>query len=133
MRNGLLFGACVLLTLVACGIHSPDLTPSTATDLIRRAPEFNRYAELIKVESLTRQRDSLADCCYYGFFTFRYRDSPADAVPIKAYADFRYWDVGWHFTEFDYGCDHRGLLGGATPSDCHIVQCYNPPPKSNAP
>ena len=39
MRNRLLFGACVLLTLAACGLHSPDLTPSTATDLIRRAPE----------------------------------------------------------------------------------------------
>ena len=129
MRDPRFFGACVFLLFGACGFRSPDLTPQLAADLISKAPEFNRYAELLKVDSLTRQADSLAECCYYGFFTFRYLDGPAGAPTIKAYADFRYWDGSWHLDAFDYGCDHSALIGGTHASDCHSVHCYNPPPK----
>jgi hypothetical protein len=129
MRRWRVFGASALLLLAGCGIHSPDLTPDVAAQLISKAPEFNRYARLLKVESMTRQADSMAYCCYYGFFTFRYLNVPNDVPMIKAYAEFRYWEGTWHFTAFDYGCDHSGLIGGTTASDCHSVQCYNPLPK----
>ena len=95
--------ACVLLFLVACNSRSPDLTSEVAAVLISNAPEFNRYAKLVRVDSLTRQGDSLAECCCYGFFAFSYLNAPSDAPTIKAYADFRYWDGTWHFTGFDYG------------------------------
>jgi hypothetical protein len=42
----------------------------------------------------------------YGFFTFAYLNSPSDAPPVKAWADFRYWDREWHLNQFDYGCNH---------------------------
>ena len=126
MRHLLL--VITVLFLGACA-SSPDLTPEVAAQLISKAPEFNRYARLVNVESLTRQADSLADCCYYGFFNFRYLNAPGEAPTIKAYADFRYWDGTWHLNTFDYGCDHSALTGGTTATDCHSVQCYNPPPK----
>jgi len=129
MRSLRFVVVCFLFVLEACGLHSPDLTQQRASELISRAPEFNRYARLVEVQSLTRQADSLAYCCYYGFFTFRYLNAPAGSPPIKAYAGFAYWDDAWHFTQFDYGCDHSGLKGGTTLSDCHTVNCYNPPAK----
>jgi hypothetical protein len=109
-------------------LRVPDLTVSWASDLISRAPEFNRYARLLKVERVDHLKDSL-DSVSYGLFTFAYLDSPSDVPPIKAWADFRYWDREWHLNEFDYGCDHRGLDPGMLPTDCHIVHCYNPPAK----
>jgi len=118
-----------LFVLAACALHSPDLTPQFATELISKAPEFNLYARLVKIESVTRQKDSLSYCCYYGSFLFRYIGAPDGSPPITAYAEFRYWDETWHFTGFDYGCNHSALTGAATASDCHTVHCYNPPAK----
>jgi len=129
MERKALLGVCVSLFFAACGFYSPNLTPQLAATLISKAPEFNRYAELLKVDSLTRQADSLAYCCYFGLFTFRYLNAPVGAPTIKAYAEFVYWDGTWHFTAFDYGCDHSALVGGTTASDCYAVQCANPPEK----
>jgi hypothetical protein len=64
--------------------------------MISHAPEFNRYAQLQAVEATAREGDSLADCCYYGYFTFRYMNAPSDATPIKAQAQLRYYDGVWH-------------------------------------
>jgi len=103
--------ACVIAVLLtistACGRPkpiSPDLMAPAAAELISRAPEFNRYAQLLTVDNTTRDGDSLADCCYHGYFTFRYLNAEAGATPIKAYAEFRYYDGVWHFTGFNYGC-----------------------------
>jgi hypothetical protein len=112
-------------------LHSPDLTAQRASELISRAPEFNRYARLVDVESITRQAHSLAYCCYDGVLTFRYLDAPASSPSIKAYAAIGYWDDTWHLTEFDYGCDRSGLTGKFVLSDCRHVDCYNPAPKSS--
>src|SRR5437016_3785008 len=119
MRQLLL--AIIVLSLGACA-SSPDLTPQVAAQLISQAPEFNCCARLVNVESLTRQADSLADCCCYGFFNFRYLGAPADTPTIKACADFRYWDGTWHLNAFDYGCNHSALTRGTTATDCHSVQ-----------
>jgi hypothetical protein len=98
----------VLLTLsTACGRPkpvSPDLTEPEAARLISRAPELNRYAQLLTVDNTTRDGDSLRNCCYHGQFTFRYLNAETGAAPIKAYAEFRYYDREWHFTSFEYGC-----------------------------
>ncbi len=99
-------------------IQVPDLPPSKAADLISRAPEFNVYSRLVKVEHIFHAKGSM-ECVSYGTFTFRYQNSPADAPPMRANADFRYWDGMWHLNQFDYGC----------PSDCHNVDVYNDPPK----
>ncbi len=98
----------------------PDLPPVKAADLISQAPEFNRYARLVKVEEIFHEKNSMNEASN-GQFTFKYLNSPADAAPIKANADFRYWDATWHLNQFDYGC----------PSDCHIVDVYNDLPKKD--
>ena len=98
----------------------PDLPPGKAANLISQAPEFKRYARLVKVEQIFHQKDSMNEVSN-GQFTFQYLNSPADAAPIKANADFRYWEATWHLNEFDYGC----------PSDCHTVDVYNEPPKND--
>ena len=98
--------------------HIPDLSPIKAADLISRAPEFNRYARLVKVEHIFRLKKSM-DSVSMGTFTFQHLNSPADAAPIKANADFRYWDGTWHFNQFDYGC----------PSDCRTVDIDNGIPR----
>lgn len=123
----------VCLVLAACpAIHYltriPDLDRSEAAKIISRAPEFNRYARLLHVERVDHLKDSL-DSVSYGFFTFAYLNSPSDAPPIKAWADFRYWDREWHFNQFDYGCNHSALDNGMRATDCHTVDVYNPPPK----
>ena len=69
------------------------------------------------------------DSVSYGFFTFAYLNSPSDAPPIKAFADFRYWDREWHLVGFDYGCDHSALYPEMRDGDCRSVTCYNAPPK----
>jgi hypothetical protein len=97
--------------------YIPDLSPLQAADLISRAPEFSRYARLIKMEGITHAKDSM-NSMSYGSFTFQYTNSPTDASPIKANADFRYWEGTWHFNQFDYGC----------PSDCHVVDIHNDVP-----
>ncbi len=115
----------VLAVLIVVGViafnqitHVPDLPLETAKVLVSRAPEFNRYAQLVKVEDVFHAKDSM-DSASYGRFTFRYFKSPPDAPPIEARADFQYWDGTWHLSQFDYGC----------PSDCHDVLVYNAPPK----
>jgi hypothetical protein len=94
--------------------HVPDLQQQRAADLLSRAPEFNRYARLGKVESLVHLKNSM-DVVSTGTFTFVYLISSGRQMPIKARADFRYWQHSWHLTSFDYAC----------PSDCHIVDIDN--------
>jgi hypothetical protein len=114
---------------ISCGtIRIPDLTLTEASMLISRAPEFNQYARLRKVERVDHLRGSL-DSVSYGLFTFLQFDSPSDAPLIKGWADFRYWDGKWHLAEFDYGCDHSGLDPTMRATNCHSVGVYNAPPK----
>jgi len=116
----------ILAGMIACVQRKPvtaDLSIGTASELISRAPEFNRYAKLLTVDSTTREPDSLADCCYRGIFTFQYINAPAGQSPIKASAEFRYYDRAWHFTHFDYGC----------PTDCHFVDTATPAMKGRTP
>jgi hypothetical protein len=122
----------VCLVLAACpAIHYmtriSDLPLSEVAALISRAPEFNRYARLLNVDRVEHLKDSM-DSVSYGFFTFVYLNSRSDAA-IRAWADFRYWDGKWHLIQFDYGCDHSALDSASRLTDCHSVQCYNPPPK----
>jgi hypothetical protein len=98
--------------------YIPDLSEADGAGLISRAPEFNRYARLIKVENIFHYKHSM-DSMSEGTFLFRYWNATAEAPPIKAKADFRYWDGSWHLNTFDYGC----------PSDCHSVQVDNGPTK----
>jgi hypothetical protein len=58
--------------------HVPDLSPKQAADLISRTPEFNRYARLIKIETLFHQKKSM-DSVTDGTFTFQYLNFPTDA------------------------------------------------------
>ncbi|HTQ54309.1 MAG TPA: hypothetical protein VMI94_07595 [Bryobacteraceae bacterium] len=92
----------------------PGLHPAKAAALINAAPEFNRYAALVSVARVDRLKGSMASVSY-GVFTFRYLNSPVDAAPIKANADFRYWGGSWHLNQLDYGC----------PADCRIVNVRN--------
>jgi hypothetical protein len=122
MRQWLLAsgGVAVLLGMVTgCRVFGPpDLSPREAADIISRAPEFNRYSRLVKVRSIDHLKDSM-DSVSYGDFTFQYLNSPADAPPIEANADFRYLDRKWYLNGFDWGC----------PSDCHIVWVHDGPRK----
>ena len=95
--------AALLGMAVGCGVLSPpDLSPKEAADLIARAPEFNRYARLVKVGDIFHYKDSM-DSVSDGDFTFQYLNAPADAAPIKATADFRYFEGKWYLNEFSYG------------------------------
>ena len=70
------------------------------------------------------------DTVSFGLFTFVHLNSAPDALPIKAFADFRYSDGAWHLNQFDYGCDHRGLDATMRDTmDCRSVYVYKPPPK----
>ncbi|HXI39964.1 MAG TPA: hypothetical protein VNH18_09530 [Bryobacteraceae bacterium] len=118
-----LFPALAVAAILGIGLgvninRVPDLPSGKAADLISQAPEFNRYARLVKVEQIFHQKNSM-DEVSNGQFTFQYLNSPVDAAPIKANADFRYWEATWHLNEFDYGC----------PTDCHTVGVYNDPPR----
>jgi hypothetical protein len=110
--------ACV--TAFSCYmIRVPDLPLAEAAKIISRAPEFNRYARLVKVEAVDHMKDSM-DGVSYGQFTFLYLNSPSDAPPIKAQADFRYIEGKWYLNGFDYGC----------PKDCHFVDIFDGPDKT---
>jgi len=91
-----------ILAVCNIAIRTPDLSAATAADLISRAPEFNRYARLVKVQDITHGKDSMAFESF-GSFTFRYANSPADVSPLKAWAEFQYRDGKWHFTQLWYG------------------------------
>ena len=101
------------IAVIYYATHVPDLQQERAADLISRAPEFNRYARLVGIESLVHFKDS-QDQISAGTFTFVYVSS-SHQQPITAKADFRYWEGAWHLNQFDYGC----------PSDCHIVDIDN--------
>lgn len=121
--------AVLFVLLGGCGSHSPDLTPQKASKIISRTPEFNHSERLISVVSVTRGADSTANSSYTGRFTFQHLDAPGSSLPIKAYAEFRYWDDEWHLLEFSYGCDHIGQPGTHL-SDCRTVFCDNHPPRT---
>lgn len=131
MRRRSIFGVSVAIVFaleIGCYVlRVPDLPVSGASHLISRAPEFNRYARLLKVERLDHLKDS-EDSVSYGLFTFVYLNSPPEKQ-MKAWADFRYWDREWHLNEFDYGCNHSALYPELRQTDCHTVQIYNPPPR----
>jgi hypothetical protein len=89
---------------IACRLHSPDLTPTMAGEIISRTPEFSHTRKLVQINNTTRGVDSLDYCCYDAEFTFTLVDSnKPDRAAIKAYAGFRYWDGSWHLQEFYYG------------------------------
>jgi hypothetical protein len=118
-------GRSITLTALACVILAsciitrvPNLPASDASKILSRAPEFNRYAKLLKVERVDHMKDSM-DSVSYGYFTFVYLNSPPDAPPIKGQADFRYIEGRWYLNGFDYGC----------PTDCHFVNICDGPNK----
>ncbi len=96
----------------------PDLTLSRASGIITQAPEFNRYARLVRVERLDHAKDSM-DFVTFGKFTFQYLNAPHDTPPIRADVDFRYHEGKWYLNQFDYGCPH----------DCHFVYVFDGPDK----
>jgi hypothetical protein len=116
------FSLAIALAVSSGCVSIPDLTVSGASALISQAPEFNRYARLLRVERVDHLKDSM-DSVSFGLFTFVQLNSRQDALPIKGWADFRYWDREWHLNEFDYGCDHSGIDPGMRATDCHIVHC----------
>jgi hypothetical protein len=96
----------------------PDLSFQEAAEIVSRAPEFNRYARLVKVEHLDHAKDSM-DSVTFGKFAFRYLNAPAGAVLIEARVDFRYHEGRWYLNPFDYGC----------PRDCRHAYVYDGPDK----
>jgi hypothetical protein len=97
----------------------PGLSFSDAARIISQAPEFNRYASLIKVERLDHAKDSM-DSVTFGTFTFQYLSAPPNTPPIEARVDFRYHVDRWRLNQFDYRC----------PRDCHVVNVYDGPDKN---
>jgi hypothetical protein len=88
----------------ACRLHSPDLTPTKAAEVISRTQEFSRTRKLVEVNNTTRGVDSLDYCCYYAQFTFRNINSDkVGGAAVKANAEFRYWEAAWHLQNFFYG------------------------------
>ena len=83
---------------------SPDLTTAQAAKLIAGAAEFKGLGHLVAVARTSREGDSLAECCYYAYFSFRNIDAPAGSQAIQGSAQFRYHGGAWHLFEFDYGC-----------------------------
>jgi hypothetical protein len=82
---------------------SADLTPLKAAEIIASSPGFNRYRQLVSVEKTLREGDSLADCCYNAWFTFRFASSGSEGKPIPATAQFRWFDGAWHLDSYSYG------------------------------
>jgi hypothetical protein len=116
---GVVYVALASVIAASCYINRiPDLSLAEAADIISRAPEFNRYARLVNVESVDHMKNSM-DSVSYGEFTFLYLNSPSGAPPIKAKADFRYIEGKWYLNGFDYGC----------PTDCHVVDVIDGPDK----
>jgi hypothetical protein len=115
-------GISLVSGMMGCrsAVRVPDLPLVTAADLVSQTPEFNRYARLVKVEDVFHAKDSM-ESVSYGHFTFQYLNSPSNAIPIKANADFRFWDGTWRLNGFDYGC----------PSDCHFVEVHKDLPKQD--
>jgi hypothetical protein len=95
--------------------HVPDLQQERAANLISRAPEFNRYARLVRIEPLVHFKDS-QDQMSAGTFTF-VSVSSSHQQPITAKADFRYWDGAWHLNLFEYGCPSETVWGRASDGD----------------
>jgi hypothetical protein len=113
--------AMISVIAASCYIYRiPDLSSAAAADIVSRAPEFNRYARLVKVESVHHAKDSM-DGVSFGKFTFLYLNSPSEASLIEATADFRYHEGKWYLNEFAYGC----------PADCHVVNVYDGPRKKH--
>ena len=50
---------------IGCTIRIPDLTVLEASVLISRAPEFNRYARLLKVERVNHLGDSMNSVSFW--------------------------------------------------------------------
>ena len=113
---------CSLATVIYLGAVAwyadrvPDLPIARAAELIIKAPEFNRYARLVKVDGLYHEKASMKRRSD-GSFAFQYLNARADALPIRANVHFAYWRGAWHLGAFDYGC----------PSNCHFVDVYNEP------
>jgi hypothetical protein len=120
-RLQIAFAAVALAFFVGAScymIRVPDLSFSDAAEIISRAPEFNRYARLLKIERLDHAKASMGSMTF-GKFTFQYLNVPPDARPVEARVDFRYHEGKWYLSQFDYGC----------PRDCHLVYVFDGPNK----
>jgi len=80
--------------------HSPDLTPEQAKRIISATPEFNQSRAVVAVSETRRADGSAADSLYLVKFTFMSSDL---MEPIAAYAEFQFWNRGWHLQQFSYG------------------------------
>ena len=95
LPSTLVFAAVLGIAAICYANYIPDLSQARAPELISGAPEFNRYARLVKMEGIAHGKGSM-NSMSYGSFTFRYLNSPADAPPIHAeWVDFQYWDRTW--------------------------------------
>ncbi len=103
--------------------HVPDLTVTEAAQIISGAPEFNRYARLLRVGRLNHPKDSMAFVTF-GAFSFVYLNAPPDAVPIEARVEFYYHEARWYLSEFSY-------VGYEGPRDFHTVNVYDGPDKKH--
>ncbi|HUI54337.1 MAG TPA: hypothetical protein VLY04_05170 [Bryobacteraceae bacterium] len=65
----------VLFVAVVSERMIPDLAPVRAAELVKAAPEFNRYAVLVQVRDIRHMKASMASVSY-GDFSFRYLNSP---------------------------------------------------------
>ncbi len=107
----------VLAVSASCRIIPiPDLSPAEAAEIIARAPEFNRYHRLVKVDSVYHAEGS-ADTVSVAQFSLLYLGDPPSAPLMKGKADFRYHEGRWYLNEFDFGC----------PTDCHIINVNDGP------
>ena len=66
---GVVYVAPASVIAARCYVNRiPDLSLAEAAKIISQAPEFNRYARLVNVESVKHMKDSL-ESVSYGEFT----------------------------------------------------------------
>ena len=111
--------AALCLLAAGCDMTRPaDLSKADAAKILSAAPEFNRYARLVKIVEVDRMKAELQNMSFAPFM-FHYLNSPSDAAPMEGKADFRYIKGQWYLDQFDYNC----------PVDCHIVYVHDGPEK----
>jgi len=101
---GIMIAPVAMIVWVVAFVHSPDLQRAVAAQIISSTPEFNDRRSLVGVSTTTRGADSLKDCCYDAEFVFTERGS---TTPVKARAEFRYWNHSGHLQNFAYGRPHN--------------------------
>ena len=113
----------ILISLAAFGCNTapvPDLQPEEAAQIISHAPEFRRYARLLRVESVVHDKGSMYHFSF-GEFKFAFLDSPSGTPPIQARVQFQYQEGKWYLEKFDYGC----------PRHCRVITVHDGPDRKH--